>query len=151
MDIAEQIVDVLNGKPARAAVNMPSVSADMLGRLQPYLTLAEKIGSLHAQLTSSPISEVEVVYAGDFENLPTVHLTRAVLKGLLEPIVAGGRQLRQRPRAGRGAGHQDHRKPDPASGEGGGRVLTVRKRGGSTDREICGVVLSRDNIRILYH
>ena len=81
---------MLNGKPARAAVNMPSVSADMLARLQPYLTLAEKIGSLHAQLTSSPISEVEVVYAGDFESLPTVHLTRAVLKGLLEPVVQEG-------------------------------------------------------------
>ena len=56
IDIAEQIVDVLGGKPARAAVNMPSVSAEMLGRLQPYLTLAEKIGSLHAQLTSSSAS-----------------------------------------------------------------------------------------------
>ena len=64
LTIAEQIVEVLAGKPARAAVNMPSVSADMLARLQPFLTLAEKIGSLQAQLTSSPISEVEVVYAG---------------------------------------------------------------------------------------
>ncbi len=148
LDIAEQIVEVLNGKPARAAVNMPSVSADMLARLQPYLTLAEKIGSLHAQLTSSPISEVEVVYAGDFESLPTVHLTRAVLKGLLEPVVQEGVNYVNAPALAAARGIKITESRTPASGEGG-CVLTVRKRGGTQDREICGVVLSRDNIRIL--
>ncbi len=150
LDIAEQIVEVLNGKPARAAVNMPSVSADMLARLQPYLTLAEKIGSLHAQLTSSPISEVEVVYAGDFENLPTVHLTRAVLKGLLEPVVPESVNYVNAPALAAARGIKIIESRTPASGEGGGCVLTVRKRGGTNDREICGTVLSRDNIRILY-
>lgn len=149
LDIAEQIVEVLNGKPARAAVNMPSVSADMLGRLQPYLTLAEKIGSLHAQLTSSPISEVEVVYAGDFESLPTVHLTRAVLKGLLEPVVQEGVNYVNAPALAAARGIKITESRTPSAGEGGGCVLTVRKRGGSHDREICGAVLSRDNIRIL--
>jgi len=150
LDIAEQIVEVLNGKPARAAVNMPSVSADMLGRLQPYLTLAEKIGSLHAQLTSSPISEVEVVYAGDFESLPTVHLTRAVLKGLLEPIVQESVNYVNAPALAAARGIKITESRTGASGEGGGCVLSVRKRGGSHDREICGTVFSRDNIRILY-
>ena len=149
IDIAEQIVDVLNGKPARAAVNMPSVSADMLGRLQPYLTLAEKIGSLHAQLTSSPISEVDVVYAGDFENLPTVHLTRAVLKGLLEPVVQEGVNYVNAPTLAAARGIKITESRTPVSGEGG-CVLTVRKRGGNAEREICGTVLSKDNIRILY-
>jgi len=150
LDIAEQIVEVLNGKPARAAVNMPSVSADMLGRLQPYLTLAEKIGSLHAQLTSSPISEVEVIYAGDFESLPTVHLTRAVLKGLLEPIVQESVNYVNAPALAAARGIKITESRTGASGEGGGCVLSVRKRGGSHDREICGTVFSRDNIRILY-
>ena len=150
LDIAEQIVEVLNGKPARAAVNMPSVSADMLARLQPYLTLAERIGSLHAQLTSSPISEVEVVYAGDFENLPTVHLTRAVLKGLLEPVVKEGVNYVNAPALAAARGIKITESRTAGAVEGGGCVLTVRKRGGSHDREICGAVLSRDNIRILF-
>jgi len=151
IDIAEQIVDVLAGKPARAAVNMPSVSAEMLGRLQPYLTLAEKIGSLHAQLTSSSISDVEVIYAGDFENLPTVHLTRAVLKGLLDPIVPESVNYVNAPTLAAARGIKITESRTPASGEGGqGCVLTVRKRGGTGEREICGTVFSRDNIRILY-
>ncbi|MGI4792029.1 MAG: phosphoglycerate dehydrogenase [Janthinobacterium lividum] len=149
IDIAEQIVEVLAGKPARAAVNMPSVSADMLSRLQPYLTLAEKIGSLHAQLTSSPISEVEVIYAGDFETLPTVHLTRAVLKGLLEPVVAESVNYVNAPAIAAGRGIKITESRTPTSGEGTGTVLTVRKRGGTTEREISGVVLGKDNLRIL--
>ena len=149
IDIAEQIVDVLNGKPARAAVNMPSVSAEMLSRLQPYLTLAEKIGSLHAQLTSNPISDVEVTYAGDFDSLPTVHLTRAVLKGLLEPIVGEGVNYVNAPTLAQARGIKVTESRTPASDDSPGATLTVRKRGGQSDREISGVVLGPGNLRIL--
>lgn len=150
IDIAEQIADVLSGKPARAAVNMPSVSSDVLARIEPYLHLAEKIGSLHAQLTTSSINEVEVIYAGDFDNLPTVHLTRAVLKGLLEPIIPESINYVNAPAlaAARGIKVTESR---TTSGEGGqGCVITVRKRSASSEREICGTVFSKDNIRILY-
>ena len=149
IDIAEQIADVLQGKPARAAVNMPSVAADVLARIQPYLTLAEKIGSLHAQLTSSNIEEVEILYAGDFENLPTVHLTRAVLKGLLEPIVPESVNYVNAPglAASRGIKVTESRTP---ANDAHSCLLTVRKRGSGHDREICGTVFGPDNIRIVH-
>jgi D-3-phosphoglycerate dehydrogenase len=149
IDIAEQIADVLQGKPARSAVNMPSVSADVLARIQPYLTLAEKIGSLQAQLTSSPIEEVEVTYAGDFEDLPTVHLTRAVLKGLLEPIVPESVNYVNAPglAANRGIKVTESRTPADSSHS---CLLTVRKKSASSTREICGTVFSPDNIRIVH-
>lgn len=149
IDIAEQIVDVLQGKPARAAVNMPSVAPDVLARIEPYLTLAEKIGSLHAQLTSSPIEEVEVLYAGDFEDLPTVHLTRAVLKGILEPILPESVNYVNAPTlaAARGIKVIESRTPADADHT---CLLTVRKRSKSSEREICGTVFSPDNIRIVH-
>ncbi len=149
IDIAEQIVDVLAGRPARAAVNMPSVPADVLGRIEPYLMLAEKIGSLHAQLTSSSISEVEVVYEGEFDTLPTVHLTRAVLKGLLDQIIPESVNYVNAPAlaSARGIKVTESRTSGPANG---GSLLTVRKKGAeSGEREISGTVFSRDNVRIL--
>jgi len=149
IDIAEQIVDVLAGRPARAAVNMPSVPADVLGRIEPYLMLAEKIGSLHAQLTSSSISEVEVVYEGEFDTLPTVHLTRAVLKGLLDQIIPESVNYVNAPAlaSARGIKVTESRTSAPANG---GSLLTVRKKGAeSGEREISGTVFSRDNVRIL--
>ncbi|MDQ2688160.1 MAG: phosphoglycerate dehydrogenase [Armatimonadota bacterium] len=149
IDIAEQIADVLAGKPARSAVNMPSVAPDVLARIEPYLTLAEKIGSLHAQLTSSPIEEVEVLYAGDFEDLPTVHLTRAVLKGILEPILPESVNYVNAPTlaAARGIKVIESRTPADADHT---CLLTVRKRSKSSAREICGTVFSPDNIRIVH-
>jgi D-3-phosphoglycerate dehydrogenase len=88
VDIAEQIVDVLAGRFARAAVNLPGLAPDVLAQTQPYLRLIEKMGSLHSQLSTSGITAVEVVYEGDFAPNQTVHLTRALMKGLLSPILS---------------------------------------------------------------
>jgi D-3-phosphoglycerate dehydrogenase len=88
VDIANQIVEVLAGRPATAAVNMPSLAPDVLAATAPYLNLAEKIGSMQSQLSTSGIHSVEVRYEGDFASSQTVHLTRALMKGLLEPILS---------------------------------------------------------------
>ncbi len=141
----------LQGKPARAAVNMPSVPPDVLARIEPYLMLAEKIGSLHAQFTSSSISEVEVVYAGDFDNLPTVHLTRAVLKGLLEPIIPESVNYVNAPALAAARGIKVTESRTPAGGKQWvhpHRPQKVERK--AAEREICGTVFSRDNVRILY-
>jgi D-3-phosphoglycerate dehydrogenase len=89
VDIAEQIVDVLAGRPARAAVNMPSLAPDILSMTAPYLNLAEKIGSFQSQLSTSGVVSVEVLYEGDFAQNQLVHITRALMKGLLSPIMSG--------------------------------------------------------------
>lgn len=88
VDIAEQIVDVLQGRSARAAVNMPSLAPDVLAATAPYLRLAEKIGSFQSQLSTSGVASVEVLYDGNFAQNQTVHLTRALMKGLLQPILS---------------------------------------------------------------
>jgi len=87
VDVAEQIVDVLHGIPARSAVNLPPVEAGTLLRLTPYLGLAEKMGSLHAQLADGAVTAVEVTYSGEVAELDVSPLTRALLKGLLQHAV----------------------------------------------------------------
>jgi phosphoglycerate dehydrogenase-like enzyme len=44
--IAEQVIDFLFHNEIRSAVNVPSVSAELMQVLQPYLFLGEKLGSL---------------------------------------------------------------------------------------------------------
>ena len=56
VDIAEQIVDVLTGGSARSAVNMPSLAPEVLQKTAPWLRLAEKMGSLQAQLAKGNIT-----------------------------------------------------------------------------------------------
>ena len=85
IDIAEQIADVLQGLPARSAVNLPAVSPQDLERLKPYVALANKLGSLQRQLAGSiPVTAMQVVCIGDFTNLPTDLLGRAAAEGLLQ-------------------------------------------------------------------
>jgi len=87
VDVAQQVLDVLSGRPARSAVNVIAVSPETMRTLEPYLPLAEKLGRLQGQLATAPLSSVELVYAGQLAEEDSRLLTRAFLKGLLEPIL----------------------------------------------------------------
>jgi len=85
--VAEQIVDYLIKGEVRNAVNVPSVSADLLPRIQPYLTLGEKLGSFLAQVYEGGLNSVTVEYHGEVAELDSAPITTAILKGLLDPIM----------------------------------------------------------------
>ena len=85
--IAEQFVDYFKRGLARGAVNVPSVSPEVLPQLQPYLTLAERMGLFQAQLLEGGVKSVTVEYFGEVAGLSVAPLTIAVLKGLLGPIL----------------------------------------------------------------
>ncbi|MCX5716175.1 MAG: phosphoglycerate dehydrogenase [Candidatus Omnitrophica bacterium] len=87
IDIAEIVLDVLLNRCIRNAVNLPCVDKELLKTLQPYISLAEKLGSLSAQLAEGHTKEVKIKYVGDIVNYDTSGLTIAVLKGMLTPIL----------------------------------------------------------------
>ena len=68
-------------------MNVPSVSPEVLPQLQPYLTLAERMGLFQAQLLEGGLKSVTVEYFGEVAGLSVAPLTIAVLKGLLGPIL----------------------------------------------------------------
>jgi D-3-phosphoglycerate dehydrogenase len=85
--VAEQVVDYLLSGTVRNAVNVPSVPADQLPTLSPYISLAEKIGLFQAQLCDGGLTEVLVEYSGEVAGLKLEPITLAALKGLLTPIL----------------------------------------------------------------
>lgn len=87
VDVAEQIADYLVNGTIRNALNVPSVSGDVMKKIAPYLTLVEKMGSFHAQLAQGGIEEVVIEYSGDVAAAPVAPMTISALKGLLTPIV----------------------------------------------------------------
>ncbi len=86
VDVAEQIVDILEGRLARTAVNAPTITPELLRELGPYLDLATKIGRLHSRLLAGPIESVELVYAGDIVDSDTEPMKLWLLVGLLSPL-----------------------------------------------------------------
>ncbi len=83
IDVAEQIRDVLLGLPARSAVNIPGLSAEIMDSLKPHLQLAETLGLLSHQVTGGQIKKIEVRLQGEFAQYPSQPLVVATLKGLL--------------------------------------------------------------------
>ena len=84
--IAEQVVDYLVRGVVRYAVNLPSVSPDLMQKVTPYVLLAEKIGSFIGQTVEGGIQSVQIEYLGEVAALDvTTPMTVSALKGLLSP------------------------------------------------------------------
>jgi D-3-phosphoglycerate dehydrogenase len=88
--IAQQVADFLCRGNIQNAVNVPSLSPEVLRVLRPYLTLAEKLGALHAQLLTEPPVEVTVQASGEVAEREVRSLAAAVLRGLLGQRLESG-------------------------------------------------------------
>jgi D-3-phosphoglycerate dehydrogenase len=147
--IAEQIVDFLVHNVTRNAVNMPSLTAEQLEVLRPYLVLAERLGSLQAQLLEEAPKELTVEYAGEIGALDVQPVTVAVLKGLLgrllETSVVNFVNARELARE-RGIKVIESRSTSP---KGFTNSITVRVRTAHKTSEAAGAVFGRDVIRLV--
>ena len=85
--IAEQMSDYLNNGTVTNAVNVPSVSAEVLSKVKPYIALAEMLGSLHMQIAKGGVEEINLEYIGDLAEMNSSPVTVAFLKGLFTPIL----------------------------------------------------------------
>ena len=83
VDVVKQILDILDGKPARNAVNAPRPPADEAGG-SAWVRLAERLGALAAQLLDERPGAIELHYAGQLLEIDPEPLRAAVVKGLLE-------------------------------------------------------------------
>lgn len=85
VDAAHQVIDALKGKSIRNALNIPSVGPELLVKLTPFISLAEHLGSLLAQITEGRFEQVAIDYKGiEYDTRP---ITIALIKGILEPIL----------------------------------------------------------------
>jgi len=89
-DVAEQIVAFLKDGTVSNAINVPSISGELMRLLRPFALLGEKLGLLQGQLAVGGLKEVEVRYAGRVAEHDVSPLTAAVLKGLLTPALKDG-------------------------------------------------------------
>jgi len=93
IEVAEAITDYLLHGAVRNAVNLPNLDAKTYAIVKPFLTLAEKLGRLLAQIAPKRNDQLIITYGGKATELPTDPITRAMLKGFLES--AGGKDVNQ--------------------------------------------------------
>lgn len=87
LDVAEQIRDVLLGLPARSAVNIPGLNANVMEKMRPYLQLAETLGNMVGQVAGGRIEKLNVTLQGDLAEKDAKPMVVAALKGLLSPAL----------------------------------------------------------------
>jgi D-3-phosphoglycerate dehydrogenase len=85
-DVAEQIVDVFEEKPARSAVNVPYIPSETITALAPFTRLASVLCKLVYKLADGQAKSIRIKYAGDITNYDSNPLKVAVVGGLLEGI-----------------------------------------------------------------
>ncbi len=85
-DVAEQIIAVFKGQPARYTVNAPFISVETLSVLAPFTKVASTVGRLVRQLAEGQMNAIKIKYDGEISSYDTNTLKAAVLGGLLEGI-----------------------------------------------------------------
>ncbi len=146
--VAEQIVDYLIAGTVRNAVNVPSVPADQLPMLSPYINLAERMGLFQTQLCECGLTQVTVEYSGEVSNLKLEPITLAALKGLLTPILNETVNYVNAPLIAKDRGIETKvsRSADTTEYTS---LITIRIKAGGRDMSVSGTLNSKKEPRII--
>lgn len=148
--VAEQMVDFLARGVIRYAVNVPSVSPELLNTLRPYLTLGEKLGSLQVQMLTTLPKEVHVEYGGEVTQYDVAPLTVAVLKGILTPIMESAVNYVNAPVIARERGIKVvESKSSRASDFASSITVKVKTQKPKKEIEVEGAIFGSNNPRIV--
>jgi D-3-phosphoglycerate dehydrogenase len=85
--IAAQIADALEGKGYKGSLNSKSIALTTNQEVQPFLQLAEKLGSLVVQIAPEHTNSFKFEYMGESAPFAEV-LTDGILKGMLQEYVS---------------------------------------------------------------
>jgi hypothetical protein len=134
-EVADQVLDVLAGRPARHAVNAPLIGPEAAQSIGPYLRLAEILGQFFSQFAGVGVRTLTLDIAGEPAEHDAAPITAALLRGLLERVttervnlvnaslVARARGLSVVERRSRDGGSSGA--PVTVSGEVDGRIVAV--------------------------
>lgn len=82
LEVADQVLAVLAGQPARYTVNVPFVPSEVREALAPYVPVVTKMAHLAIQLAEGQMESVAVRVHGDIARHNTSILTAAALVGI---------------------------------------------------------------------
>jgi len=146
--IAEQVVDCLVNGVIRNAVNFPSVPAEQVLRLKPYLTLAEKLGSFASQVFEGGVTEITVEYRGEASQLNTAPVNIALLKGFLTPILEETVNFVNAPVITKERGIEVKEMKSPDGGDYQSMII-LRVKADRKEHRLSGTLLGRTDPRIV--
>jgi D-3-phosphoglycerate dehydrogenase / 2-oxoglutarate reductase len=148
--IALQVKEYLKSGVIQNAVNVPSVSHEEYAEMQPYVVLAERLGSFLAQVSDGSLEEISVRYSGHIAEFKTELIRNAAIKGVLNQMLDEKANLVNAASIASSRGLRVHELHKPKSSTGGsGSVLSILLKTGSGEHRVKGAVLHRNAPRLL--
>jgi D-3-phosphoglycerate dehydrogenase / 2-oxoglutarate reductase len=149
--IALQVKEYLKSGVIQNAVNVPSVSHDEFVELQPYIVLAEKLGSFLAQVSEGALEEISLRYSGHIAEWKTELIRNAAIKGILNEALEEKANLVNAAAiaASRGLRVHEARKAKSSTG-GAGSVLSIVMKTQTEEHVAKGAVLHGRTPRLLH-
>lgn len=146
--IAEQVVDYLLHGLMRNAVNVPSVSSELLPVIGPFLTLGEKMGSFLAQISDFPIEEVVIEYSGEVVEHGVSPITSSVLQGIFTPALGNHVNIISAPAIARDRG-VSVRETSSRTSEDFVSLIGIRAQSAKRQHYVAGAIFGKKEIRIV--
>src|SRR6202166_2603281 len=149
--IALQVKEYLKHGVIQNAVNVPSVSHDEYVELQPYIVLAERLGSFLAQVSEGALEEISLAYSGHIAEWKTDLIRNGAIKGILNEALEEKANLVNAAAiaSSRGLRVHEERKPKGSTG-GAGSVLSIAVKAQSEEHIVKGAVLHKNDPRLLH-
>ena len=149
--IALQVKEYLKHGVIQNAVNVPSVSHDEYVELQPYIVLAERLGSFLAQVSEGALEEISLSYSGHIAEWKTELIRNGAIKGILNEALEEKANLVNAAAiaSSRGLRIHEERKPKGSTG-GAGSVLSIAVTAQAEEHVVKGAVLHKNTPRLLH-
>lgn len=149
IDVAHEIVRVLEGKPVLNAVNIPFIKSEHYSLIQPYMELTEKLGKLAGIFCEGPIDEVEIKYLGEIAELEFGSLTNTLLKGLLRPYLHDAVNYVNAPLVAKTKGIKVKEIKSAQTEDYTNQICVTLKGNSHWEHSIAGTVFKNNELRIL--
>jgi D-3-phosphoglycerate dehydrogenase / 2-oxoglutarate reductase len=148
--IAQQVKDYLKHGVFQNAVNVPSVSRDEYAQMEPYIVLAERLGSFLAQASEGSVEEISIRYSGHITEWKTELVRNAAIKGILNQALEEKANLVNAAAIAESRGLSVHEASKAKGSTGGaGSVLSILLKTSSQEHMAKGAVLHGRSPRLL--
>lgn len=149
--IAQQVKEYLKHGVIQNAVNVPSVSREEYVQMQPYIVLAERLGSFLAQISEGPLEEISLRYTGHIAEHKTDLIRNAAIQGILNESLDEKANLVNAAAIAfsRGLRVQEARDAKTSTG-GAGSVLSICLKLEQEEHMARGAVLHNNTPRLLH-
>jgi len=149
MQIAMQVREYLLKGVIQNAVNVPSVTFEEYEQMQPYIVLAERLGTFLAQSGEGSVEEIGVGYSGEIAEWKTELIRNAAVAGALNQLAHEKANLVNAASIAEERGIRLSERKKPGSGSATASVLSLTMKSGPHERTVRGTVLHGSVPRLL--